>query len=343
MFKKILIHTRRSMKILILLAIAAIIIAGVVVFFYRRTYSVKINGVEVGYTQNKHELQKKINEYVEHGDSEQVAFVQIQDMPEYEMCLLKRDVEPNDNEIFEKVKESGIKYYRYYAVVEGEEEKLYVSKFDEAEQIVNGLKEKKSKNSDKISIKEKYETELKEFTGKDDAIAKLYVEPPKVVVAKRSYSNSNSGVTSRYASSGSVNTASTISGGGADLGISLIKPVYGIVSSRFGVSSSIRRSYHTGLDIATSTGTPVAAAASGTVTFAGWKGSYGNLLVITHANGVQTYYGHCSALYVSAGAQVAQGQTVAAVGSTGNSTGPHLHLEVRVNGVAYNPQNYLSY
>ena len=86
-----------------------------------------------------------------------MAFVQIQDMPEYEMCLLKRDVEPNDNEIFEKVKESGIKYYRYYAVVEGEEEKLYVSKFDEAEQIVNGLKEKKSKNSDKISIKEKYE------------------------------------------------------------------------------------------------------------------------------------------------------------------------------------------
>ena len=65
------------------------------------------------------------------------------------------------------------------------------------------------------------------------------------------------------------------------------------------------------------------------------------MLVITHGNGVQTYYGHCSKLYVSAGTTVSQGQTIAAVGSTGNSTGPHLHLEIRINGVAYNPQNYL--
>ena len=65
------------------------------------------------------------------------------------------------------------------------------------------------------------------------------------------------------------------------------------------------------------------------------------MIVITHSNGVQTYYGHCSKLYVSAGTTVSQGQTIAAVGSTGNSTGPHLHLEVRANGVAYNPQNYV--
>ena len=64
-------------------------------------------------------------------------------------------------------------------------------------------------------------------------------------------------------------------------------------------------------------------------------------MVITHENGVQTYYGHCSQLYLSAGATVSQGQTVAAVGSTGNSTGPHLHFEVRVNGTAYNPENYV--
>ena len=65
------------------------------------------------------------------------------------------------------------------------------------------------------------------------------------------------------------------------------------------------------------------------------------MLVISHGNGVQTYYCHCSKLYVGTGTQVSQGQTVAAVGSTGNSTGPHLHLEVRINGVAYNPQNYV--
>ena len=84
-----------------------------------------------------------------------------------------------------------------------------------------------------------------------------------------------------------------------------------------------------------------AAAASGTVAFAGYKGSYGYLVVISHGNGVQTYYGHCSQLYVKAGDTVAQGSKIAAVGSTGNSTGPHLHFEVRVNGMAYNPQNYV--
>ena len=125
------------------------------------------------------------------------------------------------------------------------------------------------------------------------------------------------------------------------LGVALIKPITGTITSRFGSVSSIRSGAHTGLDIATSTGTPVAAAAAGTVTFSGWKGSYGNLMVITHSNGTQTYYGHCSKLYCQAGETVSQGQTIAAVGSTGNSTGPHLHFEIRVNGVAYNPQNYL--
>lgn len=65
------------------------------------------------------------------------------------------------------------------------------------------------------------------------------------------------------------------------------------------------------------------------------------MIVVSHGNGVQTYYCHCSKLYAKAGQQVSQGQSIAAVGSTGNSTGPHLHLEVRVNGVAYNPQNYV--
>jgi len=334
MFKKLLVHTRRSAKITILIAISLIIIAGIVILFYKPTYSVFINGEHVGYTQSKKELQQRINEYIENGDEEHIAFVQIPDMPEYEICMLKRDIQPNDDEIFERLKEEGIKYYRYYAILEDQEEKQYVATFEEAENIINGLKEKDSNNIDKISIVEKYETELKELTNSEAAIAALYQEKPKVVVAKKK-------TYTTYTSSGSVNTATTTAWGAPDIGITLIRPVNGILSSRFGERSSLRRSYHTGLDIATSTGTPIAAAASGTVTFSGWQGSYGNLLVISHGNGVQTYYGHCSALYVSAGAQVSQGQTIAAVGSTGNSTGPHLHLEVRVNGTAYNPQNYV--
>ena len=338
MLKKILIHTRRSIKLIILLVIAIFLIVGVVAFLYNPMYSVVINGEQVGYTQNKSALQKKINEYIEKGDEEHIAFVQVEDLPEYKLCLLKKGIETNDDEIYEKVKSEGTNYYRYYAILDDQEEKTYVSSFEEAENVVNDLKSKNSQNVSKISIVEKYETELKSLENKEEATAKLYVEPPKVVKTAKTETKSGS---SKYSASGSVNTALTTSSAKANIGVSLIRPVSGIITSRFGVGSSIRRSSHTGLDIAASQGTPIVAAASGTVTFSGWKGSYGNLLVISHSNGVQTYYGHCSKLYVSAGTSVSQGQTIAAVGTTGNSTGPHLHLEVRLNGVAYNPQNYV--
>ena len=330
MFKKLLIHTRRSIKLIILISLAVLLILACIASFYKISYSVTINGEMVGYTDNKSKLQTEINDYIEKGESENTAFVQVESLPEYKVCLLKRDVQASDEDIFNIIKSAGTTYYRYYSINENDEEKLYVANFTEAEDIINQLKEKNSKNMDNITISEKYETQMQDFTTVENAVSSLYVQKPQVTVAKN-----------KTTSVGSVNTATTIAGGKVSLGISLARPVSGIISSRFGARSSIRSSAHTGLDIATSTGTPVLAAASGTVTFSGRKGSYGNLLVITHSNGVQTYYGHCSKLYVSAGTTVTQGQTVAAVGSTGNSTGPHLHFEVRVNGVAYNPQNYL--
>lgn len=335
MLKKLIVHTKKTVKIISLTIIAAFLITCAVAFLYKPTYSVTINGQQVGYTSNKSKLQSKINEYIENGEESNVAFVQVENLPEYKLCLLKKGIQTNDDEIYNKVKEQGITYYRYYAILENNEEKLYVSKFEDAENVINNLKDKKSTNMENLSIVEKYETDLKELISSEEAISKLYIEPAKKVkVAKTNTS-------SKYTSSGNVNTAGTTSSGKASIGISLIRPVSGTITSRFGAGSSIRRSSHTGLDIATAAGTPVVAAASGTVTFSGYKGSYGNLLVISHGNGIQTYYGHCSKLYVSAGASITQGQTIAAVGSTGNSTGPHLHLEVRVNGVAYNPQNYV--
>ncbi len=336
MFKKVLIHTRRSMKLIILISVAILFILAIVASFYKISYSVSLDGQVLGYTDNKSKLQTQINEYIENGESQNTAFVQVDSLPQYKMCLLKRDVSSNDENIFDTIKSTGTTYYRYYAILENQEEKVYVPDFSEAEEIVNQLKEKNSTNIDNITISEKYDTELKVMDNIDDAVASLYIEPKNVVVA-----SSKKTTTSKKTSTGTVNTAMTISGTKVALGITLAKPVSGIISSRFGARSSIRSSAHTGLDIATSTGTPVSAAASGTVTFAGWKGSYGYLMVITHSNGVQTYYGHCSKLYFSAGDTVSKGQTIAAVGSTGNSTGPHLHFEIRVNGVAYNPQNYL--
>ena len=118
-------------------------------------------------------------------------------------------------------------------------------------------------------------------------------------------------------------------------------PVTGRLSSRYGESSSIRRSRHTGLDIACASGTSIKATAGGTVTFAAYNGSYGNLVKIDHGNGIETWYGHCSKIYTKVGQTIKAGDVIAAVGSTGNSTGPHLHFEIRINGNTVNPQNYV--
>ena len=98
---------------------------------------------------------------------------------------------------------------------------------------------------------------------------------------------------------------------------------------------------HTGLDIAAPTGTAIYAADGGTVTLSGWTRGYGNNIVIDHGNGVKTRYAHHSKLYVSVGEQVSKGQTIAAMGSTGWSTGPHLHFEVIISGVKKNPLSYI--
>ena len=95
------------------------------------------------------------------------------------------------------------------------------------------------------------------------------------------------------------------------------------------------------MDIAAKAGTPIYVAAGGTVIYSGYKGALGNLVIINHGNGVETYYGHCSSLNVSVGQKVEAGDKIAAVGKTGAATGYHLHLEVHVNGTAVNPQNYI--
>jgi len=99
---------------------------------------------------------------------------------------------------------------------------------------------------------------------------------------------------------------------------------------------------HSGLDIGDKTGNPIYAAEAGKVEKAGWNnGGYGNYVIINHGNGLQTLYGHASKVLVSVGDSVSRGQTIALVGSTGRSTGPHLHMEVRLNGSRQNPLNYI--
>ena len=320
--KKIAITTRKSIKLVVLIFLSAIILLGLVVLFYSPTYEVSLNGEVIGYTSDKSGLQKRINDYTSGNEEENIAFIQVDAMPTYKLCLLKKDISTNDEEIYAKVTESGTEYYKYYAITDDKDEKFYVSSFKEAEEVIDELEDKDSANQEELGIVEKYDKKLKEFTEVKEVVAELYEEKPKVVYSSNAYS---SGSSSGY----------------ANLGISLINPISGVITSRYGSNDSVRDHTHAGIDIGAPTGTPIKAAASGTVTFSGWSGGYGYVVKMDHGNGVSTVYAHCSQLLVSVGETVSQGDIIAKVGSTGNSTGSHLHLEVRKNGVTYNPQNYV--
>ncbi len=123
-----------------------------------------------------------------------------------------------------------------------------------------------------------------------------------------------------------------------------IWPANGDVTSRFGGRQSpfgYGSDWHPGIDIANSSGSPIVATADGVVTSAGWNGGYGLFVEIEHGNGISTAYGHSSQLAVQAGQTVKKGDVIAYMGSTGASTGPHVHYEVRVNGRQVNPADFL--
>lgn len=280
-------------------------------------------------------MQKRINDYISSGNGDDVAFVELKELPTYTACMLKKNIETNDDEIFNKVTSSGTPYYKYYTITKNNEEKVYVASFSEAEKVINNLKSKDSANTDKLGIVEKYETAKAEFKTVDTCVSELYEK--KVVVTKKASS------TSTYKNIGTrVVTGETSVP--TNLGVSLIKPISGVISSRYGIRW---RDNHKGLDIAAPKGTAIKAAAGGKVIFSGYgSGSnsysgYGNIVVIQSTSSLVIRYGHCSALYVKTGETVVQGQVIAAVGSTGISTGNHLHFEIRYKGTAVNPQNYI--
>ena len=297
--KNLFVHIRSSIKLILIVLISGILITGIISIFYKPTYAVTINGEAVGYTDDKNGLQKKINEYMQGKEEENIAFIDIETLPEYSLCFVKRNNISNSEEIFNKIASSGTTYYEYYAIT---------------------LKDKDSTNINDIGYTQKYGTEEQSYTDQATIVAGLY---KKRIVNTTPYF------------SGTITTAKV------DLGITLSKPISSgyTITSRFGQRSS---GTHTGLDIAAPMGTNIHAAASGTVVTSGWSDyGYGYHVVISHGNGVYTLYGHCSRLYANVGDVVNQGDTIAAVGSTGNSTGPHLHLEIRVNGQKLNPQYYL--
>lgn len=330
--KKVYVYIRSAVRLISLTVVGIVIIVAAIILIYKPIYKVSINGEKIGYCEDKESLQNKLNNYMENGEEGQknVAFVQIDDMPEYQMCLQKKGIATNDEEIFNKIKETGVTYFRYYTIADEGKEKLSVATFEEAENTINELKKKESQNSSDLTILEKYEVELPELCTKEVAVEKLYEK--KVVVASTS--------TYKNTPSSGFSTSRGITNQTVNLGMTFVKPTSGVLTSRYGYRWGRT---HTGIDIGASTGTSIKAAAGGTVIFSGWKGTLGKMVVISHGNGIQTYYAHCSSLLVSSGQTVSAGQLIAKVGSTGRSTGPHLHFEIRLNGSAINPQTYIGY
>ncbi|WP_443654849.1 M23 family metallopeptidase [Dialister invisus] len=185
----------------------------------------------------------------------------------------------------------------------------------------------KKEDDEKIAVSETPGELLKEMRRLDERLDKQI----RLVVALRSeFMNQAYGAVSSVVNS----TAETPN----------IWPVAGPISSYYGYRTSpggIGSTFHEGVDIAGDYGTPISATAAGTVTQAGWVGGYGYLVEVKHADGIVTRYGHNSAVLVYEGQHVDQGSMIALMGSTGNSTGPHCHYEVRIHGEAVDPMYFL--
>lgn len=306
-----------------------LILFTVILIRYNILFKVTINGEAIGYVTNKYEIEEEINNYIE-SEEEGVAFRNLEVETEYEPKFVSNQ-SSNKEEVLEKIKENISTTYTAYGITIDDEIKTYVGTEEEADKIVADLQDEyKDKLALNIGVKQIFEKEKIDTVEETVAISKLKTENIDVKVAQIEEE-------AKKAEESSNKTTTT-----NNKVVVAVRPISGgKITSRFGERSSVRSSAHTGLDLAAPTGTTIKAAASGKVIFAGYKGSYGYMIKIECDNGYEMWYAHCSKLYVSAGVRVSAGDKIAAVGSTGNSTGSHLHFEIRKNGKALNPQNYL--
>lgn len=235
------------------------------------------------------------------------------------MDVLKRIIK-HDYDLIMKVKEEK-------ATVENTRAQLEKDKA-EAEVLVTDAQAKKAKVEDKES---EQQVLLDQAIYDRDTSERMYEE---IMAASQEVANM---IRRSQISSAGYSGAPAGAGG-------MIWPISGPITSEFGwrthpIFGTAR--FHSGLDIGGDYGMPIYAAASGTVIYAGWISGYGNAVIIDHGGGVTTLYGHNDSLNVSEGENVAQGQVIAMCGSTGNSTGPHCHFEVRENGEPVSPYGYL--
>lgn len=312
--KRIKYYTKETFKWIRLIAIALFIIGGIFLLKYQLVCEVYVAGESIGYVKDKNILENKIQELYDKEGTDNIAFVDLSEVPEYKLAFVSHNKELNDAEVLAKIEDSAKITYEYYAVTLNGKEQTVVASLEEAEKVVAEMK-KEYKDSVKFSIGI---NQLHSENGEE--YSPVAVASAEKKVSKELQKMENSSVNGVYLAQ---------------------KPVSGVITSRFGSMESIRSFPHNGLDIAAPYGTKIKAAADGKVTFSGWQGSYGNLVVVDCGKGVEIYYGHCSRLLAKVGTKIKAGDILAEVGSTGNSTGNHLHFEIKINGVSVNPQNYI--
>lgn len=333
-------YTKEVTKTLGIIAFATFVILIIVVAKFKPAYEVKLAGEKIGFVEDNKTLNNKIENYLK-DITGNIAFKEQTLIPEYELKLINRDTELKEEEILIAIENSTLITYKTYAVTVDGEIKTTVESEEKAKSIVDVMKSDVSEDVGlNVGIIEQYSTDLnlqseEEANGILNTIKVAKIEEYNAAQEAKRIAEEQEAM-KRIISAKTVECVGTIAG------INLSRPINGgSISSRFGSRSSIRSSDHTGLDIASSTGTPITPIAPGTVTFAGYKGSYGNLVIVNHGNGIETYYAHCNSIYCNAGDSVNTNTVISAVGSTGNSTGSHLHLEIRQNGTPLNPENYL--
>ena len=333
-------YTKETCRALGLVATGTALVVTIVCIKYKPAYKVTLAGEYLGVVESKEIVDNRIDKFL-NDNSGNVAYREITAMPEYEYKLMSRNVKTEEAKVVAAVQGKVNTTYRYYAVTVDGETKGILNSEQEANEVINKIKVDlmEGVNFD-IGMAEVFTNEKNTSTDVEVTNTLNSIKLAKEDAYKKEQEQAKTAAKRRMLAQ--ARTTVPTSGISGNLqGMNLVIPVNGTVTSRFGTVSSIRSSSHTGLDISTSRGSGIRPIANGTVVFAAYKGSYGNLVIIDHGNGVQSYYAHCNALYVSNGQAVDTNSVIGAVGSTGNSTGPHLHLEIRINGVPVNPQSYI--
>lgn len=314
-------QTRNFIKIILLFAILLFLC---IFLKYKPAYAVIYNNKIIGYAENKEELQQRIDNDILKSEDEAVAFV-VLDNVDYSFQFASREL-INDDEILSELKSNSKNYYQVFEVTdeddESEENSVFFNSIEDANEYVDSIKNTYSKIETKLAITTLYvENEVT-----DEAIQLAKAKVTEKLDAELQEKEEQERIESQ-----------TVNG----IYLACLPVTDYTITSRYGADESIRDHTHKGLDLAADYGEDIHAAADGIIKVADWWDGYGNLIIIDHGNGIETYYGHCSKLYVSEGQTVKAGDVVAAVGSTGDSTGNHCHFEIRIDGTQVNPQNYL--